>query len=152
MVKVLGMVNATPDYTEQPYVINGYTELMKKVFGYEHGVWISCMTRPELFSCCIHLYQLPAESSLLSAAVSRHRGTQRSRLWLAPWRNVCRDRGHFQAQAQRSRGGQAVSVDTPASNERVAKLCRRRCIHTPQPSSRNLNGPTQMMCYELYHR
>ena len=37
MVKVLGMVNATPDYTEQPYVINGYTELMKKVFGYEHG-------------------------------------------------------------------------------------------------------------------
>jgi hypothetical protein len=44
MVKVLGMVNATPDYTEQPIVINGYTELMKKVFGFEHGA--STFLRP----------------------------------------------------------------------------------------------------------
>ena len=33
VVKVLGMVNATPEFTEQPYVINGFSNLMIEVFG-----------------------------------------------------------------------------------------------------------------------
>src|SRR6516162_4009906 len=33
LVKVLGMVNSTPDFGEQPRVINGYSDLMKDVFG-----------------------------------------------------------------------------------------------------------------------
>ena len=33
VVKVLGMVNATPDFGEQPQVINGFSELMMQVFG-----------------------------------------------------------------------------------------------------------------------
>ncbi len=33
IVKVLGMVNATPDFTDHPKVINGYSDLMVKVFG-----------------------------------------------------------------------------------------------------------------------
>lgn len=33
IVKVLGLVNATLDFTEQPKVINGYTDLMIAVFG-----------------------------------------------------------------------------------------------------------------------
>lgn len=33
LVKVLGMVNATPDFTNQPEVINGYSDLMVEVFG-----------------------------------------------------------------------------------------------------------------------
>ena len=33
LVKVLGMVNATPDFTDQPEVINGYSDLMVEVFG-----------------------------------------------------------------------------------------------------------------------
>jgi enamine deaminase RidA (YjgF/YER057c/UK114 family) len=32
-VKVLGMVNATPDFTAQPAVINGFSDLMVEVFG-----------------------------------------------------------------------------------------------------------------------
>lgn len=32
-VKVLGMVNAVPDFTDQPKVINGYSDLMVDVFG-----------------------------------------------------------------------------------------------------------------------
>jgi enamine deaminase RidA (YjgF/YER057c/UK114 family) len=32
-VKVLGMVNCTPDYTAQPAVINGFSDLMVEVFG-----------------------------------------------------------------------------------------------------------------------
>lgn len=32
-VKVLGMVNSTPDFTDQPKVINGYSDLMVEVFG-----------------------------------------------------------------------------------------------------------------------
>jgi enamine deaminase RidA (YjgF/YER057c/UK114 family) len=32
-VKVLGMVNCTPDYTAQPAVINGFSDLMVAVFG-----------------------------------------------------------------------------------------------------------------------
>jgi enamine deaminase RidA (YjgF/YER057c/UK114 family) len=33
VVKVLGMVNATPDFSEHPKVINGYSDLMVAVFG-----------------------------------------------------------------------------------------------------------------------
>ncbi len=32
-VKVLGMVNAAPDFTAHPKVINGYSDLMVEVFG-----------------------------------------------------------------------------------------------------------------------
>lgn len=32
-VKVLGMVNATPEFTAQPAVINGFSDLMVEVFG-----------------------------------------------------------------------------------------------------------------------
>ena len=33
IVKVLGLVNAPPEFTEHPAVINGYTDLMIEVFG-----------------------------------------------------------------------------------------------------------------------
>lgn len=33
VVKLLGMVNATPDFGEQPAVINGCSDLFEKVFG-----------------------------------------------------------------------------------------------------------------------
>lgn len=33
LVKVLGMVNATPDFIEHPKVMNGYSDLMVEVFG-----------------------------------------------------------------------------------------------------------------------
>lgn len=32
-VKVFGMVNAAPEFTEQPAVVNGYSDLMVEVFG-----------------------------------------------------------------------------------------------------------------------
>ncbi len=38
MVKVLGMVNATPDFDQHPAVINGFSELMGDVFGQENGI------------------------------------------------------------------------------------------------------------------
>jgi enamine deaminase RidA (YjgF/YER057c/UK114 family) len=38
LVKTLGMVNATADFKEHPAVINGYSELMKQVFGDDNGV------------------------------------------------------------------------------------------------------------------
>ncbi len=37
IVKVLGFVNATPDFQEQPRVINGFSDLMVEVFGEEAG-------------------------------------------------------------------------------------------------------------------
>jgi enamine deaminase RidA (YjgF/YER057c/UK114 family) len=37
VVKVLGMVNVAPDFTEMPHVINGFSELMVEVFGKERG-------------------------------------------------------------------------------------------------------------------
>ncbi len=37
VVKVLGMVNVAPDFTEMPQVINGFSELMVEVFGKERG-------------------------------------------------------------------------------------------------------------------
>ena len=33
LVKVLGMVNCTPDFADQPKVINGFSDLMVEVFG-----------------------------------------------------------------------------------------------------------------------
>lgn len=33
IVKVLGMVNCTPEFTDQPKVINGYSDLMVEIFG-----------------------------------------------------------------------------------------------------------------------
>ena len=38
LVKTLGMVNCTPDYKDQPQVINGFSELMADVFGEDAGV------------------------------------------------------------------------------------------------------------------
>ena len=38
LVKTLGMVNAVPGYTQQPQVINGYSELMVEIFGPDLGV------------------------------------------------------------------------------------------------------------------
>ena len=37
LVKVLGMVNCTPDFGQQPQVINGFSELLVEVFGEERG-------------------------------------------------------------------------------------------------------------------
>jgi enamine deaminase RidA (YjgF/YER057c/UK114 family) len=37
LVKVLGMVNCTPDFTQQPAVINGFSDLMVEVFGASAG-------------------------------------------------------------------------------------------------------------------
>jgi len=38
VLKVLGMVNATPDFCDHPKVINGCSELFAEVFGSDHGV------------------------------------------------------------------------------------------------------------------
>jgi enamine deaminase RidA (YjgF/YER057c/UK114 family) len=38
VMKVLGMVNATPDFEKHPYVINGCSELFAKVWGTELGI------------------------------------------------------------------------------------------------------------------
>ena len=40
IVKVLGMVNCTPDFESQPAVINGFSELMAEVFGEENGIGV----------------------------------------------------------------------------------------------------------------
>lgn len=40
LVKTLGMVNCTPDFSDQPLVINGYSELMADVFGADNGVGV----------------------------------------------------------------------------------------------------------------
>ena len=40
VVKVLGMVNSTPDFGAQPQVINGFSELMVAVFGKENGIGV----------------------------------------------------------------------------------------------------------------
>jgi hypothetical protein len=37
LVKTLGMVNCTPDFTDQPLVINGFSDLMVEVFGEKAG-------------------------------------------------------------------------------------------------------------------
>jgi enamine deaminase RidA (YjgF/YER057c/UK114 family) len=40
IVKVLGMVNSTPDFGQHPAVINGFSELMAEVFGEENGIGV----------------------------------------------------------------------------------------------------------------
>jgi enamine deaminase RidA (YjgF/YER057c/UK114 family) len=37
LVKVLGMVNCTPDFKDQPMVINGFSDLMVQLFGEQAG-------------------------------------------------------------------------------------------------------------------
>jgi len=38
VVKLFGMVNCTPEFTQQPAVVNGCSELMREVFGEKVGV------------------------------------------------------------------------------------------------------------------
>lgn len=38
LVKIFGLVQATAEFTEQPAVINGFSELMRDVFGEEAGI------------------------------------------------------------------------------------------------------------------
>ncbi len=38
LVKTFGLVQATPEFTDHPAVINGFSELMRDVFGDEHGI------------------------------------------------------------------------------------------------------------------
>ena len=40
LVKTLGMVNSTPDFGQQPLVINGFSELMAEIFGPDKGVGV----------------------------------------------------------------------------------------------------------------
>lgn len=40
VIKVLGMVNCTADFTKHPYIINGCSELFKTVWGEENGVGV----------------------------------------------------------------------------------------------------------------
>ena len=40
VVKVLGMVNCTQDFTQHPLVVNGFSELMAVVFGKEDGIGV----------------------------------------------------------------------------------------------------------------
>lgn len=38
VVQIVGMVNCTPDFVEQPQVINGFSELLVEIFGDELGL------------------------------------------------------------------------------------------------------------------
>jgi enamine deaminase RidA (YjgF/YER057c/UK114 family) len=38
IVKVLGLVRAVPEFTQQPKVVDGFTEVMRIAFGDEHGL------------------------------------------------------------------------------------------------------------------
>lgn len=40
VVKLLGMVNATPDYTNHPVIINGCSQLFAELWGPEQGVGV----------------------------------------------------------------------------------------------------------------
>ena len=40
IVKVLGMVNSTPEFGQHPGVINGFSELMAEVFGEDDGIGV----------------------------------------------------------------------------------------------------------------
>jgi len=40
VIKVLGMVNATPAFQDHPFVINGFSELFAEVFGTENGIGV----------------------------------------------------------------------------------------------------------------
>ncbi|MDB6054232.1 MAG: Endoribonuclease [Verrucomicrobiales bacterium] len=38
VIKILGMVNCSPDFTDHPKIINGCSELFAEVFGQENGI------------------------------------------------------------------------------------------------------------------
>jgi enamine deaminase RidA (YjgF/YER057c/UK114 family) len=38
LIKTFGMVNCTPDFTEHPEVINGFSELLAEIWGPENGI------------------------------------------------------------------------------------------------------------------
>lgn len=40
VIKVLGMVNCTPDFAQHPFIINGCSELFAKVWGEENGIGV----------------------------------------------------------------------------------------------------------------
>jgi enamine deaminase RidA (YjgF/YER057c/UK114 family) len=40
VVKVLGMVNCTPDFEKHPFIINGCSELFAQVWGTENGIGV----------------------------------------------------------------------------------------------------------------
>ena len=40
VIKVLGMVNCTPDFERHPYIINGCSELLAQVWGEENGIGV----------------------------------------------------------------------------------------------------------------
>lgn len=40
IIKVLGMVNSTPEFGQHPAVINGFSELMAEVFGEDNGIGV----------------------------------------------------------------------------------------------------------------
>jgi enamine deaminase RidA (YjgF/YER057c/UK114 family) len=40
VIKILGMVNCTPDFERHPYVINGCSELFAEVWGEENGIGV----------------------------------------------------------------------------------------------------------------
>jgi enamine deaminase RidA (YjgF/YER057c/UK114 family) len=40
VIKVLGMVNAVPEFEKHPYVINGCSELFAKIWGEENGIGV----------------------------------------------------------------------------------------------------------------
>lgn len=40
VIKILGMVNCTADFGKHPYIINGCSELFKKIWGEENGVGV----------------------------------------------------------------------------------------------------------------
>jgi|SRR5215467_16130369 len=40
VIKTLGMVNCTPDFEKQPYVINGCSELFAQIWGDDNGVGV----------------------------------------------------------------------------------------------------------------
>lgn len=40
VIKVLGMVNCTPDFEKHPYIINGCSELFSQVWGAENGIGV----------------------------------------------------------------------------------------------------------------
>jgi enamine deaminase RidA (YjgF/YER057c/UK114 family) len=40
VIKVLGMVNCSPDFGRHPYIINGCSELFAKIWGEENGIGV----------------------------------------------------------------------------------------------------------------
>jgi enamine deaminase RidA (YjgF/YER057c/UK114 family) len=40
VIKVLGMVNCTPDFEKHPYIINGCSELFAQVWGPDNGIGV----------------------------------------------------------------------------------------------------------------